>query len=186
MSLTILSPPAAEPVTLSEVKDHLRVTHTDEDALITGLAVAARNAVEARGQIALVAQGWRLSLDVAPSREFILPLAPVLSVDEVSVVNGAAEWNVLEDSVYDFAPGSPGRIRCKGAWPTPAVSLNGVRIDFTAGWPDGLSVPADLKQAVKLLAASFYENREAAGENRVYAIPGAIDALIAPHRQVRL
>ncbi|MBL4619634.1 MAG: phage gp6-like head-tail connector protein [Marinicaulis sp.] len=41
MSLTLLSPPIAEPVTLQEMKDHLRVTTNDEDTLINGYLVAA-------------------------------------------------------------------------------------------------------------------------------------------------
>ena len=40
MSLTILSPPAQEPVSLQEAKDHLRITHTDEDAVIGALIAA--------------------------------------------------------------------------------------------------------------------------------------------------
>ena len=77
-------------------------------------------------------------------------------------------------------------MRRAGIWPKPGVKIDGIQIDFTAGWNNAVLVPDDLKQAIKLLAAGFYENRESAGEARVYTIPGAIDALIAPYRQVRL
>ena len=183
MSLTLLSPPAAEPVTLAEVKDHLRITHDDEDALITGLAVAARNAVEARGGLALIAQDWRFALDAVPDDAVMLPLTPVWSVNEISVLDRDGAPQIVDTSAYESAAG---RVRRASAWPQPGSAIDGVRIVFTAGWSGAASVPEDLKQAVKLLAASFYENREAAGGTRVYSIPGAIDALIAPYRQVRL
>ncbi|MEL7489083.1 MAG: head-tail connector protein [Pseudomonadota bacterium] len=186
MSLSILAPPTAEPVSLDEIKAHLRVTHADEDGLIAGLAVAARQTVEARAGLALMAQRWRLSLDRAPSETVILPLAPVASIDAVSVIGAAGDFETVSVSKYEAATGSPGRVRCAAPWPRPSVALGGVRIDFTAGWADAGAVPDDLKQAIKLLAAQFYETREAAGAERVYRIPGAVDALTAPYRQVRL
>ena len=41
-SLTRQTPPAVEPVTLSEAKAHLRVDSTDDDAYIATLITAAR------------------------------------------------------------------------------------------------------------------------------------------------
>ena len=98
--------------------------------------------------------------------------------------NGSAQ--LVDPGSYDASLGTPGRIRRAGIWPRPATAIDGVHIDFTAGWSDAASVPDDLKQAIKLLAAGFYENREAAAEERIYNIPGTIDTLIAPYRQVRL
>ncbi len=186
MSLTLLSPPAAEPVTLGEIKEHLRVTHNDEDALITGMAVAAVRAVEARGGLALMPQAWRLSLDTPPDETVLLPIAPVSAVDGVSVIDGNGVAQTIDANLYEAATGAPGRVRPAGPWPAPGVALDGVRIDFTAGYADAASVPEPLKQAVKLLAAYFFETREAAGDTRTYAVPQSVDALIAPYREVRL
>ncbi|MBL4618959.1 MAG: phage gp6-like head-tail connector protein, partial [Marinicaulis sp.] len=61
-----------------------------------------------------------------------------------------------------------------------------VSIDFTAGYANAGAVPEPLKHAVKVLAAFFFESREAAGEKRIYGVPQSVDALIAPYREPRL
>ena len=60
-----------------------------------------------------------------------------------------------------------------------------MEIVFTAGFGAGwAAVPADLAQAVLLLAAQFYETRH---EGAVAAgLPGAVQALIASWRNVRV
>ncbi len=61
-----------------------------------------------------------------------------------------------------------------------------VAIEFEAGfgvaWGD---VPPDLRQAVLLLAAEFYEHRHGDGTVRV-ALPAAVGGLIERWRQVRV
>ncbi|WP_428410015.1 head-tail connector protein [Hyphococcus sp.] len=186
MSLTLLSPPAAEPVTLAELKAHLRVTHSDEDTAVTGFLVAAVRAVEARGGLALMPQQWRLTLDAVPEDTVFLPLSPVSAIDDIAVIDGAGDPQAVPASLYDAVLGKTPRIRPAGPWPLPAPSVGGVRIDFTAGYADAGAVPEELKLAVKILAAAFYENREAAGEARIYTVPQTVDALIAPFKEVRL
>lgn len=186
MSLTLLSPPAAEPVTLAELKDHMRVTAADEDAVVNGMLITAVRAVEARGRLALMPQTWRLTLDAVPDETVFLPLAPVASVDAVTVLDGAGAPQAVDASLYEVALGSPGRLRPAGPWPAQGVAIDAVQIDFTAGYPDAASVPEPLKQAVKLLAAHFFETREAAGAERVFAVPQTVDALIAPYWEMQL
>jgi uncharacterized phiE125 gp8 family phage protein len=186
MSLTQISPPSAEPITLSELKDHLRITDANEDALINGALVAAVRAVEARASLALLAQQWRLTLDAAPGETVILPLSPVASIDAVSVIDAAGAPQVLAPALYETAAGSPGRLRPAAPWPNPGPRLDGVRIDFTVGYADAASTPEPLKQAVKILAAHLFEAREAASEDRLFSVPQSVDALIAPYREVRL
>ncbi len=186
MSLTLLSPPAGDPVTLSEIKDHLRVTQTDDDALIAGYLAAASRSIEARGGLALMPQQWRLTLDHVPEETVILPIAPATSVDAVTIVDSAGVPQTVAVSAYEFAPGAPGRLRRAAPWGRPGVALDGVGVDFTAGYADAASAPEPLKQAVKILAAHFYEARAAASEDRFYTVPQTVDALIAPYKEVRL
>ena len=181
MFLTLLSPAAAEPVTLADAKNHLRVSDAGDDALIAGALAAAVRAIEARAGLAVMTQGWRLALDAAPEETLILPLAPVQSVDAVAVSGVAVDL-----SAYEVAVGAPGRLRVAAPWPAPASPIGDITVDFTAGFASAADVPAPLKQAALMLTAHFYENRESAGEARVYTVPRSVDALIAPYREFRL
>ncbi|MEM8772641.1 MAG: head-tail connector protein [Pseudomonadota bacterium] len=181
MPLTLLSPAAAEPVTLSEMKNHLRLTDAAEDAVVASALAAATRSVEARGGLALMTQGWRLTLDARPEETLFLPIAPVTAIDAVTV-SGVA----VDPSAYEFAPGSPARFRPSRPWPAPQERIGGVTIDFSAGYASAGEAPPPLRQAVKLLAAHFFENREAATETRTFSVPATVDALIAPFREVRL
>ena len=131
-------------------------------------------------------QYWRLDLDGPPEETIDLPVSPANAVIQVAVKDGEATAQPVDPSTYEFAPGSPGRLRRAAPWPTPGVITGGVSIEFAAGYADAATVPAELKQAALMLAAHFYEAREAAGENRLFTVPQTIDALIAPYRVVRL
>jgi uncharacterized phiE125 gp8 family phage protein len=186
MSLELIAPPTAEPITLAEMKAHLRVAHGDDDAAIAAFARAARRAVEARGALALLTQGWRLTLDRLPESAFSLPRAPVVSIDALAIVSRGGSAEVVDPDLYDVELGPHARIIVRGALPLTFRRIAGARIDFTAGWTVSDSVPEELKLAIKMLAAHFYENREGAAAERIFAVPQAVDALIAPYRQVRL
>jgi uncharacterized phiE125 gp8 family phage protein len=181
MSLTLIAPPAAEPVSVAELKSHLKVDGSAEDALIAGYILAARQAVESRFGVAIIQQGWRLALDAAPKGVLILPLAPVIAIDSVGVKR-AGVIEALSPDAYEAEAGATGRLRLKGCAVTGG-RLGGIVIAFTAGWPDVASVPGELKYAIRTLAAHYYENRENGPDPRGAA---AIAALLAPYRQVRL
>lgn len=177
MSLTLISPPAAEPVSLADIKEHLKIDGSLEDALLAGLIVAARQTIEAKHQIAVMPQTWRLALTCVPETQIILPLSPVISIDAVGVArNGVAE--TLPPSSYDYQTGNVGRLRVTA--PIASDQFGALIVTFTAGWAGAASVPDAIKLAIKLLAAHYYENREGAPR-----IP-ELAALVAPYRQVRL
>lgn len=177
MSLTLISPPASEPVTLAELKEYLKLDSGAEDQLLAGLIAAARQVIEARFQLAILLQSWRLALDEAPDAQVFLPLSPVLSIDAVGVMRGSVT-EALPLSAYDAQAGMIGRVKLKQA------SLYGesaaLVISFTAGWANASAVPDPIRLAIKVCAAHLYENREGA-----VAAPD-ISALVAPYKRVRL
>ncbi|NHK29580.1 hypothetical protein FF098_016860 [Parvularcula flava] len=186
MSLTLITAPAGEPLTLAEIKFFLRVAHDTDDNLIADLAEAARGQVEAVTGLALITQGWRLTLDSWPEEPIALLRPPVQAITAISVQGIDGVWTELDQGDYALIPGYPARVLLKAPPPTPGIAAGGIRIDFTAGFGDADAVPGTLKQAVRLLAAHYHEHRTPASERRVTTMPNSAGALLAPLREVRL
>jgi uncharacterized phiE125 gp8 family phage protein len=177
--------PAVEPVSLLDMKAHLRVDDDAEDELVTGLVKAARLMVEAACGRVLVSQKWRLMLHHWPARALALPLSPLIAIDKVEVFDAAGigatmpadaiEVDSFEDPphVAFISPPAPGRAR------------HGIAIDFRAGFgPTPEDVPEPLRLALKIIAARWFENRgDVVGEQ---SLPAEALALIAPFRRPRL
>ena len=74
------------------------------------------------------------------------------------------------------------------SWPAVRVAFDGagnypVEVRFIAGYgADGLSVPENFRQAMLLLVAHWYENREEVSEARLATVPMAAEALLSQDR----
>ncbi len=158
MTSILIAGPGEEPVTLAEAKAWCRIDSTDDDALLAALITAARLQVESATGRALVTQSWRLTLRHAP-RLVVLPVAPVQSLTV------APDGAVLQgDAVLLVSP------------------MDGLTIDYVAGYGDAGTVPGDLKQAILVLVAYWYEHRDTASGTT----PAGFDRLVAPYVRVRL
>lgn len=190
MTLTRITEPSAEPVTLAEVKQHLRLSHDSEDALVSSLMKAAREEVEQATGLALISQQWRLYLDCWPvSQIILLQRTPVLSLDSVTVFDeaGVPSTLALSGLVLDRAS-RPARIAMPDGLTQPGRDINGIEVDFTAGFgATGVEVPDGLKRAIMLLAAHWYEYRGAEPFDRASAAwPPNFERIIARYRRVGL
>ena len=190
MMLTQIAPPAALPVTLAELRAHLRLSDgfpedTAEDALLLTYLETATAQIEARTGQALVGRPCTLRVGQwSASGHLVLPLGPVEAIDAFAWVGGAPG--------PDVPPGElvvePGRTRQRvtgpggGALP-PIPAGNSAELGFTAGRASPAEIPADLRQAVLMLAAHRFEIRDGA---EAPGLPAAVAALVAPHRPVRL
>jgi uncharacterized phiE125 gp8 family phage protein len=186
MSLTLVTPPSVEPVTLAEAKAHLKVDTADDDALITALIAAARARAEWHTGRALITQVWTLHLDAWPEDGIIeIPLPPLQSVTSVTTYARDDTAATMSPSLYvvDWAS-APGRLVLRSCAPPANLRcVNGVAVAFTAGYGDAASaVPDLLKEAIRELIAFLYENRgEAPAE-----LPLDCLALLAPFRVLKL
>ena len=171
MALRLITAPAAEPVTLTEAKAHLRVDHTDEDALISALISAARTYCEQFTARAFVSQTWELVIDEFPTSEIMIPLPPLQSVESIKYDDSDGNEQTLGALDYDVDTVSqPGWVvPVTTGWPTSTWDgINAVRIRFVAGYDPGTDSPIDLaanvpqsiKAAILLHVGQFYDQRE--------------------------
>ena len=193
MILRLVTGPTVEPVSLAEAKVHCRVDITDDDAYITGLITAARSRLEtiARPQLAMITQTWELLLDDWPWGDTVeLRPYPLQSVTSVKYTDSAgAETTYSAGNYLVDAYSEPGRLRLKtgSSWPSATLrELNGVAIRFVAGFgAAGTAVDMQLRQAILLLVAHWYEIREPVLTTGAQAVsmPFTVDALMQHWRR---
>jgi uncharacterized phiE125 gp8 family phage protein len=190
-----VAPPDITPVSLADVKAQLRVDHTDDDAMIGALLMAATERFDGwTGTLgrSLVEQTWR--------QEFAcfagclrLPLAPVLSVESITYFDGENAQQTIDASVYALFSDARGPyvgLKPDQSWPGNYARRDAISVTFKAGYvttpaqgetPARSTVPEPIKLAIILQVKLNYDPlqppvRESYGR--------AIDALVAPFRRV--
>lgn len=181
--------PELEPVTLVEAKHELRVDHEADDALIQALIRAAREEFEASTATALIDQHWRLSLDRWPRDGVVMMRrGPVKEVTSVTVYGRDGEAMLLSPESWQLdGVGVPARLYLRQR-PEPGLAMNGIEIDFLAGYGEaGADVPDLPKRAILKLVAHWYEFRASFGAaDQPVSFPPGYDRLIASCRRPRL
>ena len=175
---------AAEPtdtsfISLSNLKNYLRIDTADDDTTLGFLLTSARATCEeytgrlfGSGTVTYYMDGFIDS---------VFPAGPVTAissvqfydVDNVLQTLSTARW-------YADLVGTPQRIAFDAP---PAVYLeryNQVIINATAGHS---TVPAPVLQAIRIMVGHFYENRQAVlVGNIVNELPMGVQALLSPYR----
>jgi uncharacterized phiE125 gp8 family phage protein len=191
----VIDGPAAEIMSLSEAKLHLKVDGTDEDALITLLIQASREMVEEFCNRSLITQQREIRLDYFPNCPGIELTYGVVQggADGDDPVEGEVEITYSDenddpqtfstddywlDSTSDIA-----RIVTKDSWPQTYYKPNAVSIKYWAGYGDtSVDVPGALIAAAKLILAHLYENRQEVSVGSLEQIPFGAYTLMNPYR----
>lgn len=172
MPNTLITAPTTEPVTLTEAKAHLYVTHADDDTLIGAYIAAAREDAEHRLGRLLITQTWELSLGAFPS-VIVMPV-PIASVVSVKYTDpDGAEQTLAAASYQADTVASPGAIApAYGySWPATREQYNAVKVRYTAGYATAADVPATIKAWILLRVGGLYENREAFVVGTIFQAP---------------
>lgn len=181
---------AALPV--DQFKAHLRLgtgftEDSVQDEVLKSFLRAAIAAIEARTGKVLISRGFSWGLNSwRDTAVEVLPVAPVTAISAVTVTDATGTDTVVDSGRYRLAQDSQRpRLRPAGA-SLPTIPTGGsVKIAFTAGMAaDWGALPADLGQAVLLLAAHYYEYRD---ETALGAgcMPFGVTSLIQRYRFVR-
>ena len=186
----LIQGPSVEPITLSEARAHMRVSHSEEDELIAGLVSSARITVETITRRSLISQKWRLFSDTFPPTSVIkLPHSPVITVESVKYYDTDGELQTFANSNYwvDLVS-APARLMLRDGVSYPDTQdnrPNAVEITYTAGFGERReSIPSPIRHCVKLLVAHLYENPDIVSAGQLNEIPMSCDYLLAPYRVI--
>ncbi|SHO52855.1 head-tail connector protein [Desulfopila aestuarii] len=183
----LIQGPAELPISAEEIRTHLWTIYPEKttDEYLELLIKAATSHVETVTWRKLVSQKWRLYLDRWPVGGIVLPFGSVVSVEMVKWLDGDGVDHTLV-SGSDYLPAvvgpEPMVMPLGSSWPSGTLfDVDPIRVEFTAGFGSKDKVPEDLRQAIQLLAAHWYEVREAVVVGTtVRKVPFAVDALIGP------
>lgn len=163
--------PSELPVSLAEMKAHLRLDHADEDELIAAKIAAAVERFEGAGGRpggllgrALMAQTWVLETP-GPNACGVIEVryGELQQVTGIEVLAQGAhgawpqeEWRVGHGEFWPFIAPVAG-----AAFPPHDTREDAFRITFTVGYATPADVPQALRDALMKLAAHYYATREA-------------------------
>jgi len=186
----LVEAPAVLPVSLPDVKQALRIEHSDDDMVLEGLIRSAVDHYEGWNGIlgiVLVEQTWRQDFD-SLSECLRLPLGPVQEVVSVKWRNRLGQLFTVAASDYALRTDGGGRsfVRFGSGYSRPSdfYESAAVQVEYKAGWPvvDGRStVPHDLRTAIILRVQLSYDE---AAENNSANVQRVEDALISKYRRM--
>ncbi|MCF7700327.1 head-tail connector protein [Loktanella sp. M215] len=184
-------PPAA--LAVAGFKDHLRLGSgfADDglqDETLEAFLRAALASIEARTGKVLLEREFRWSVTAWRARDRqALPLAPVSAIAAMVQVDRNGTRVPVTASRYTLEPDQQRPAVVAFGTSLPSVPRGGrIEIDLLAGYgPEWSDLPADLAQAVMLLAAHFYEFRSDSALHGA-SMPFSVTALIERYRTVRL
>ncbi|WP_319410609.1 head-tail connector protein [uncultured Cohaesibacter sp.] len=186
MPAILLTAPAIEPVSLSEIKAYLKIDQDAEDDLLRAFISAARVHLEHITGCHLITQSWRILLEGPLGETFRLPLQPVselLALHILEVDGTSTEIDIAGLSI--FQTGNPAII----------ANLDGfllsyrqrLQIDVETGFgPAAEDVPEPLRLAMKMIVAEWYERRLIADPAQIAALNKALQPMITPYRSIHL
>jgi uncharacterized phiE125 gp8 family phage protein len=193
-SLTRQTPPAVEPVTLSEAKAHLRVDTTTDDAYIGSLITAAREWCEQYLDRTLIHTQWVMRFDRFPPsgiQAVELPRPPMVASGTATAVSITFTAEAGETGTYSTAEYRVDRDSTPGAikpiygttWRPHRQDDNAISVTWWAGYgASGTSVPAAIRHAILMLVGLWYERRMAADSMGGDEIPFGVKSLLDSQR----
>lgn len=201
--ITLVTPPAVEPVTLDEFKTFARIDSDDEDAALDAAITAARIAAENYTRRAFITQTWRLSLDLPPSgceswfgegvydapasiltgslpRLIRLLRPPVISITSVTTYDLDDDATVTSSGDYRLDAATPALVLAYGAtWPASLRAISALEIVTSNGYgASPADVPQPIRLAVMMHAQQIYETRGQCD----YSTPPGCQAMLRAYR----
>lgn len=172
------------PVTVFDIEEQTYLSDlSSETGYIENLIKRAAAFIEGPYGIGVLfgQQTWQLALDGFP---FViqLPVYPLVSVSSITYTDADGVEQTVSPDIYRVDTYSnPPRIALEygKSWPASRLVSNSVKVEFVGGHS---STPDDLKHAVIMLVAHWYENREAASSVSLSEMPMGVQSILDKYR----
>lgn len=192
----------ASPLTLREIKDHLRIEHDLEDDIIAKIGIGAARMIETECRrllspctVAVTYAYPRLAGDtlgfdnIATSlhdpdsiyRGITLPRSPVRSITSVELVSLDGSSESMDETLYWYDEYEERILWTDGILSQSNYETPTIRVMFEAGYDTG-SVPEDIKRAILIICTDLYENRD----SEVVYVPKKASYLLAKYKKSNL
>jgi uncharacterized phiE125 gp8 family phage protein len=168
----LLSSSGAEPVTVDEVQNWLRLD--EPDPALAGLISAARDWFERACDRQFTVATYELRLRLF-TFQIEIPYPPLVSVLSVQYLDVASVLQTVATTTYDVVTSRVPAVIQQAfgkVWPVTAVHPEAVRITYSAGAVSDL-----VKTGIKMLVAHWYENRGDGGSPVKDDVPPAVKAI---------
>lgn len=203
ITVKVTTPPSVSPVTLSDMKEYLRVDTTADDNLIQDFIDAASESVKQYLRRSLITETLELTMDgfgqladegilalgagvhvgsysyiLGRPNEIDLPFLPIQSVTSIKTFNRANQESTFDSELYELDE-TGGRIYLDEGvtWPDNLRGREAVKITYVAGYGDaGSDIPAPIIQSIKGYVGKMYDCRD------MCEMPDMCKAILAPYK----
>ena len=147
--------PIEEPISLDYVKSICRITHSNEDALLTTFIHAAREKAEMITNRLFIGREVTGYFQAPCYCQIIIRRAPLISIS--AVYDGA---ELIPDSEYDIQrSNSFSRVSFDESLGATSIDFRPITINFTAGYGAAQDVPQAIRDAIAQTVCYWYSNR---------------------------
>lgn len=142
-SLTMITAPVGEPITVDEAISHLRLPEEEDEELIETYISIARQYFEDHDDRRLLTQTWLLTLDRFPYDYIEVPLRPLQVVNSIKYRNSDGTLTTLDPANYQvdtrsFLPRISPAFNIY--WPYARCQMNAVEVEFVVGYGDAVTM----------------------------------------------
>ena len=199
--IKVTTAPTAEPLSLQEVKEYLRLEDASDERIVQPMITAVRQFAEEHMNRALMQQTFTLMLDAvidqdqplyegmrtAPDLNYyknyiVLPKSPVQSVTSVKTFNDSDEATTMAATKYYVdTQREPARIvlRTGETFPTALRVANAIEVIYVAGYTSAFAIPEPIRLGMLQHIAYMYEHRGDMYEAQ--GAPSLMKSLYAPY-----
>ena len=200
--ITVTTEPTAEPLSLQEVKEYLRVDDATDERVVRPLILASRQFAEMHMGIAIMQQTLKLEVDTAVDTDsplwegmrtapdinyyknyITLPRNPVISVTSVKTYSDSdAATTFAASKYYVDSSRQPARIvlRTGESFPSALRVANAIEVIYVAGHTSAYTVPEPIRLGMLQHIAYMYEHRGDMYEAKS-GLPPLLRQLYAPY-----